>query len=71
GYPLESLQIEPEGGKYISEMTSEEQDAFWQRIVGKELCLFVRGLPASSPPPGGFSPDFYPHLARLWRETRR
>ncbi|MFL5806272.1 MAG: non-canonical purine NTP pyrophosphatase, partial [Roseiflexaceae bacterium] len=45
GYPLESLQIEPEGGKYISEMTSEEQDAFWQRIVGKELCLFVRGLP--------------------------
>ena len=44
GYPLESLQIEPESGKYISEMTSEEQDAFWQRIVGKELCAFVRHI---------------------------
>jgi inosine/xanthosine triphosphate pyrophosphatase family protein len=42
GYPLESLQIDHESGKYISEMTPAEQEEFWQRIVGKELCAFVQ-----------------------------
>lgn len=42
GYPLESLQIDPKDGKYISEMTQEEQDAFWQRMIGKPLCEFVK-----------------------------
>ena len=52
GYPLESLQIDRESEKYISEMTTVEQEEFWQRIVGKELCEFVRGLPVSNPPGG-------------------
>lgn len=42
GFPLESLQIDPETNKYISEMTQEEQDFFWQKTIGKELQEFVR-----------------------------
>jgi 8-oxo-dGTP diphosphatase len=41
GYPLESIQIDPETGKYISEMTTEEMTAFWQRTLGAPLCAFV------------------------------
>ncbi|MFH1706003.1 MAG: non-canonical purine NTP pyrophosphatase [Patescibacteria group bacterium] len=41
GYPIESLQIDPETGKYISEMTDEEKESFWQRLIGKELSAFV------------------------------
>lgn len=41
GYPLESIQIEPESGKYIADMPEAEQDAFWQKGIGKQLCDFV------------------------------
>lgn len=41
GYPLESLQIDPESGKYIAEMEQVEQDEFWQKAIGKPLCDFV------------------------------
>lgn len=41
GYPLESIQIDPETNKYISEMTSEEMADFWQRTLGAPLCVFV------------------------------
>lgn len=41
-YPLESIQINPETNQYISEMTQEEQDNFWQKIIGKELCNFIK-----------------------------
>ena len=44
GYPLKSLQIEPESGKYMSEMTKEEQNAFWQRAIGKPLLKFVQSV---------------------------
>ena len=44
GYPLESIQIEPESGKYISEMSQYEQDIFWQKAIGEKLCDFVRSL---------------------------
>ena len=44
GYPLESLQIEPESGKYMSELTQEEQDAFWQKDIGKPLLEFVQSI---------------------------
>ncbi|MFA6132075.1 MAG: non-canonical purine NTP pyrophosphatase [Patescibacteria group bacterium] len=44
GYPLKSLQIEPESGKYISEMTQEEQNIFWQKAIGTPLCEFVKNL---------------------------
>jgi len=43
GYPLESIQIDPGSGKYISEMTQAEQDTFWQRAIGAKLQKFVRG----------------------------
>jgi len=44
GYPLESIQIDPESGKYISDMTQEEQDKFWQKAIGKQLCKFVESV---------------------------
>jgi XTP/dITP diphosphohydrolase len=44
GYPLESIQLDPETGKYISEMTQAEQDLFWQRAIGKPLQEFVEKL---------------------------
>lgn len=44
GYPLESLQIDPENGQYISEMTQTEQDLFWQKTIGKTLGEFVNRL---------------------------
>ena len=42
GYPLASLQIDPESGKYIAEMMEEEQSAFWQNTIGKPLVDFVQ-----------------------------
>jgi inosine/xanthosine triphosphate pyrophosphatase family protein len=42
GYPLESIQIDPETGKYISEMSDEEQAQFWQRNIGEPLSRFVQ-----------------------------
>lgn len=42
GYPLESIQIDPETRKYISEMSSEEQAAFWQKTIGGPLNTFIR-----------------------------
>ena len=44
GYPLESIQIEMESGKYISEMSQEEQDIFWQKAIGKPLLEFVLSI---------------------------
>ncbi len=44
GYPLESIQIDPETGKYISEMTPKEMAAFWQRTLGAPLCAFVSNV---------------------------
>jgi len=44
GYPLESLQIDPDTGKYTAEMTETERDEFWQKAIGKELCDFVSKL---------------------------
>lgn len=44
GYPLESMQIDPDTGKYISEMNQKEQDLFWQRVIGKPLQEFIRQL---------------------------
>jgi len=44
GYPLESIQIELESGRYISEMTQEEQDAFWQKAIGQPLVKFVQSV---------------------------
>ncbi|MBI4021414.1 MAG: hypothetical protein HY369_04160 [Candidatus Aenigmarchaeota archaeon] len=42
GYPLESIQIDPASGKYISDMSQEEQDVFWQREIGKPLQDFIK-----------------------------
>lgn len=44
GYPLESIQIDPETGVYISEMSLEEQAKFWQKTLGKSLADFVSGV---------------------------
>lgn len=44
GYPLESIQIDPETSKYISEMTPDEMANFWQRTLGAPLCTFVSSV---------------------------
>jgi 8-oxo-dGTP diphosphatase len=44
GYPLEAMQIDPATGKYISEMSQEEQDQFWQRAIGKPLQEFIKRI---------------------------
>jgi len=44
GYPLESIQIDPESGRYISEMKQDEQDMFWQKAIGQRLCDFVKSI---------------------------
>jgi len=44
GYPLESIQIDPKTGKYISEMSQEEQDIFWQQAIGKPIQDFIRTI---------------------------
>ncbi len=41
GYPLESMQIDPKAGKYISEMSSQEIAAFWQDSIGAPLMQFL------------------------------
>lgn len=46
GYPLESLQIDPESGRYCSELSAEEQAAFWQRAIGVEVCAFMQYVQA-------------------------
>lgn len=44
GYPLESVQIDPETGQYISEMSPAEQDSFWQKNIGAELYRFIQAI---------------------------
>ena len=44
GYPLESIQVDPESGKYVSEMSKEEQASFWQKSIGSELMSFVKSI---------------------------
>jgi inosine/xanthosine triphosphate pyrophosphatase family protein len=44
GYPLESIQIDPESGRYISEMSADEQDQFWQKMIGAKLCEFIQNI---------------------------
>jgi XTP/dITP diphosphohydrolase len=41
GYPLESLQIDPESGRYVSELGEEERAEFWQHMIGDELMKFM------------------------------
>jgi 8-oxo-dGTP diphosphatase len=42
GYPLESLQIDPESGKYITELSKEEQADKWRRPLGSPLASFIK-----------------------------
>jgi hypothetical protein len=42
GYPLESIQINPDTGQYISEMTKEQWGNFWQKTIGQELGDFIK-----------------------------
>lgn len=42
GYPLESLQIDPQTGKYITELTKEEQADRWRQPLGEPLANFIK-----------------------------
>ena len=41
GYPVDSLQKDPETQEYISEMGFKKKARFWERIIGDSLCEFV------------------------------
>lgn len=42
GYPIDALQIDPDSGRYISEIISEGIEPFWLKTIGKELSDFVK-----------------------------
>lgn len=42
GFPTESLLLDPDSGKYISELSAEEVATFWQKTVGEPLVKFVK-----------------------------
>ncbi len=42
GYPLESIQIDPDSGRYIAGMSKAERAAFWQKTIGEDLVRFVQ-----------------------------
>ncbi|HMI09132.1 MAG TPA: non-canonical purine NTP pyrophosphatase [Candidatus Saccharimonadales bacterium] len=41
GYPLESIQIDPQSSKYITELSPEEQAASWRETLGAPLAKFI------------------------------
>ncbi len=41
GYPLESIQIDPVSGKYITELSAEEQAESWRESLGEPLAKFI------------------------------
>ena len=43
-YPLESLQIDPESGKFIGEISEGDQALFWQKVIGEPLANFVTSV---------------------------
>ncbi len=44
GYPLESIQINPESGVYLADMTPQEHATYWQQAIGTELCVLVKSV---------------------------
>jgi 8-oxo-dGTP diphosphatase len=42
GYPLKSLQIDPQTGKYITELSKEEQADRWRQPLGAPLANFIK-----------------------------
>jgi len=44
GYPLESIQIDPDTGIYVSEMSQEDQGKFWERAIGKPIQEFIKNI---------------------------
>ncbi|MFA5828565.1 MAG: hypothetical protein WC841_04405 [Candidatus Shapirobacteria bacterium] len=41
---LDSIQIDAETGKHLSEMTQPERDLFWQKTIGQPLLEFFRSV---------------------------
>ena len=51
GYPLESIQIDPESKRYVSEMNDDEKAAYWQRVMGPKIIEFIEENFLSHPTP--------------------
>ena len=41
GFPLDSLQVDPDAGVYISEMNTEQREVFRRKGFGRDLCAFI------------------------------
>lgn len=48
GYPLESLQIDPDTGRYLSELSLEEGKFFWQKHIGEKVAAFIESIDFTS-----------------------
>jgi len=44
GYPLESMQVDPETDMFIAAMSKTQKAEFWQRAIGQKLYEFVRSV---------------------------
>ncbi|HOX40926.1 MAG TPA: non-canonical purine NTP pyrophosphatase [bacterium] len=44
GYPLESLQKDPESGKYLAEMSEDERAEFWRSTIGAKVEELFKSL---------------------------
>ena len=44
GYPLNSIQIDPDSGRYMSELSQEEADISWKKNIGDPLLKFVASV---------------------------
>ena len=42
GYPLESLQLDPKSGKYITALSRDEQAEAWRESLGSPLADFIQ-----------------------------
>ncbi len=44
GYPLSSLVVDPDTNIFMSDMSQNEQDLYWQKLVGNKLTDFVKSV---------------------------
>lgn len=44
GFPLSSLTVDPILDKYTSDMSQEEHDSYWHKLVGNKLVEFVQSV---------------------------
>ncbi len=44
GYPLSSLVVDSDSNTFMADMNQDEQDLYWQKLVGDKLINFVKSV---------------------------